>query len=52
MSEKRREGAQGRERKMIPKTCSLQFLKTDYGVVCEVLEPAVSAKAKVHSPNK
>ena len=26
---------------------SLQFLKTDYSVVCEVLEPAISAKAKV-----
>ena len=25
----------------------LQFLKTDYGVVCEVLEPVISAKAKV-----
>ena len=25
----------------------VQFLKTDYGVVCEVLEPVISAKAKV-----
>ena len=25
----------------------LQFLKTDYGVVCEVLEPVNGAKAKV-----
>ena len=29
----------------------LQFLKSDYNVVCEVLEPIISAKAKVSSRN-
>ena len=28
-----------------------QFLKSDYNVVCEVLEPIISAKAKVSSSN-
>jgi len=27
----------------------LQFLKTDYSVICDVLEPVISAKAKVSS---
>ena len=27
--------------------CFWQFLKTDYGVVCEVLEPVIPAKSKV-----
>ena len=28
----------------------MQYLRTDYSVVCEVLEPVISAKAKVFNP--